>query len=333
MKEKILRALREAEGDFVSGQRLCEQLQVSRQAISKNILALREAGYQIESVPHKGHRLCGVPDRLMAPEIMSRLPEGSICRKVIYCEQVDSTNTKAKQLAEIGEPEGTLVVAEEQTAGKGRRGRGWVSEPGVGVWMSLILRPELAPEESSCITLVTALAVAEGISKTCGLAARIKWPNDIILNGKKVCGILTEMSSEREYIHYVVVGVGINVNTRSFPDESCTKATSLFIEKGGKVDRQALIAACMESFGKYYGQYLKMGNMTLLQEEYDRLLINRDREVRVFHGVKEEVDQEQIETGIARGITPEGALLVETKDGTCTVISGEVSVRGVYGYI
>lgn len=333
MKEKILRALREAEGDFVSGQGLCEQLQVSRQAISKNILALREAGYQIESVPHKGHRLCGVPDHLMAPEIMSRLPEGSICRKVVCCEQVDSTNTKAKQLAELGEPEGTLVVAEEQTAGKGRRGRGWVSEPGVGVWMSLILRPDIAPVDSSCITLVTALAVAEGISRACGLDARIKWPNDIILNGKKVCGILTEMSSEREYIHYVVVGIGINVNTGSFPEESCARATSVFLEKGEKADRQSLIAACMESFGKYYGQYLKMGNMTLLQEEYDRLLINRDREVRVFHGVKEEVDQEQIETGIARGITPEGALLVETKDGTCTVISGEVSVRGVYGYI
>lgn len=333
MKEKILRALREAEGKFVSGQKLCEQLQVSRQAISKNISALREAGYDIESVPNKGHRLCGVPDYLMAPDIMSRLPEGGICRKVVCYDQVDSTNTKAKLLAELGEPEGTLVVAEEQTAGKGRRGRGWVSEPRVGVWMSLILRPELAPGSSPCITLVAALAVAEGIARACGLEAQIKWPNDIILNGKKVCGILTEMSSEREYIHYVVVGIGINANTSSFPDGSCAQATSLFLEKGESVDRQALVAACMESFGTYYRQFLKTGNMTLLQEEYNRLLVNRDREVRVFHGVKEEVNQEQIETGIARGITPEGGLRVETEDGMSTVISGEVSVRGAYGYI
>ncbi len=333
MKEKILRLLREAGDSFVSGQKLCEKLGVSRQAVWKNITSLREAGYEIDSVPNKGYCLLSVPDRLLSPEIESRLSPECICRKVDCYDRLDSTNSRVKELAERGEPEGTLVVAEEQTAGKGRRGRDWSSEPGVGIWMSLLLRPEMRPQEISCLTLVTALAVAEGIRWACGVSTQIKWPNDVILHGKKLCGILTEMSSERDYIHYVVVGIGINANTSVFPEDIGKKATSVRLETGEKVDRPAVIAAVWEAFTCYYRKYLRTGDMTLLQEEYNRQLINLNRQVRVYYGMIENADREQTETGIARGIDREGALLVETEQGIRAVVSGEVSVRGVYGYV
>jgi BirA family biotin operon repressor/biotin-[acetyl-CoA-carboxylase] ligase len=333
MKEKILRLLREAEDSFVSGQVLCETLGVSRQAVWKNISKLKESGYDIESVPNRGYRLKQVPDSLFGPDIESRLAPECYCRRVECHETIDSTNTRAKQLAEEGEPEGTLVVAEEQTAGKGRRGRNWSSPPGAGVFMSLILRPSLKPRQASSITLVAALAVAKGIETACGEKAQIKWPNDIVIREKKVCGILTETSSEPDFIHYVVVGIGINANTKQFPQELSKTASSILLETGHHVDRQALIAAVMDSFTGYYRQYLQTGDLSLLCQEYDNILINRGRQVRIFHGLIEETPLEETEVGTAKGIDKEGALLVETVDGIRKVVSGEVSVRGVGGYV
>lgn len=333
MKEKILRVLRDAGDDFVSGQSLCESLGVSRQAVWKNISRLKESGYEIASVSNKGYRLVESPDRLFGPDIESRFSRNCYCKKVECHDSIDSTNTRAKQLAELGEPEGTLVVAEEQTTGKGRRGRGWASEPGVGIWMSLLLRPQLKPQQAASITLVAALAVAEGIRQVCGIEPQIKWPNDIVINGRKVCGILTETSSEPDYIHYVVVGIGINANTRSFPEELSGRATSIMLESGKQVDRQALIAAVMDAFTEHYQTYLQTGDLSLLCEKYDRMLVNRNREVRILHGLSEEVAVEQTRTGIARGIASDGSLLVETEQGVKRVVSGEVSVRGVYGYV
>ena len=333
MKEKILRVLREAGDDFVSGQRLCESLAVSRQAVWKNITQLKEAGYEIESVSKKGYRLLGTPDHLFGPDIQSRLQADCYCQKVECHESLDSTNIRAKQLAEVGEPEGTLVVAEEQTAGKGRRGRNWASQKGVGIWMSLILRPRIKPVQASGITLVAALAVAKGIEQVCRISPQIKWPNDIVINGKKICGILTEMSSELDYIHYAVVGIGINANTSRFPEDISQRATSVYLETKERVDRQALIASIMDAFTTYYAKYLETGDFALLQEEYNRLLVNRDQEVQVFYGMEEEADPSKVEKGIARGIDREGALLVETAQGMRTVVSGEVSVRGIYGYV
>lgn len=333
MKEKILRVLREAEGNFVSGQRLCESLGVSRQAVWKNISQLKETGYEIESVSKKGYRLIRVPDRLYGPGIESRLSAKCYCKKVECHDCIDSTNVRAKQLAEVGEPEGTLVVADEQTAGKGRRGRSWASETGVGIWMSLILRPRIKPSQASGITLVAALAVAKGIQTVCKVPSLIKWPNDIVVNRKKVCGILTEMSSELDYIHYAVVGIGINANTQQFLTELQEKATSIYLESGERVDRQALIAAIMDAFTGYYQKYLETRDLSLLQEEYNQMLVNRDKEVQIFYGMEEEADPTKTEKGIARGIDREGALLVETGRGVRSVVSGEVSVRGIYGYV
>ncbi len=331
VKKEILRVLREAGEEFVSGQRLCQELGVTRQAIWKNIGKLRENGYQIESVPNKGYRLRSVPDRLYAPDLESRLPEDSICHRVEYHDILDSTNTRAKQLAEQGEPEGTLVVAEQQLAGKGRRGRRWSSRPGEGIWMTLLLRPGLKPAQASGITLVAALAVVGGIRRVCPAEPLIKWPNDIVLQGKKLCGILTEMSSEMDFIHYAVVGIGINVNHTDFPEELEGKATSLRIETGKEIGRQELIIAVITEFQRYYQRYLERGDLSGLLEEYNRYLANREQPVTVYYGMTE--DENVTRQGIAKGIDAAGALLVEI-DGVCErIVSGEVSVRGIYGYV
>lgn len=333
MKEKILKVLTEAGQDFVSGQRLCELLGVTRQAVWKNIGQLKEHGYQIESVSNKGYRLVKRPDVLYGPEIASRLPEQGMCRKVDCHESIDSTNLRAKQLAELGEPEGTLVVADCQTAGRGRRGRNWVSESGTGIWMSFILRPELNPSEVPGVTLLTALAVNRAIREVCQVESQIKWPNDIVLDGKKVCGILTEMSSEVNYVHYAVAGIGINANMEYFPEEIADTATSVYLQTGKKADRVALIGKVVEEFSVYYREYQKVGNLSPFLDEYNQMLVNRDRQVQIFHGMTENANPAEIEVGIARGIDENGVLLVEVDGKQKRVMSGEVSVRGIYGYV
>ena len=332
MKEKILRALR-SEGGYVSGASLCKELGVSRQAVWKNITALKENGYEIESVPKKGYRLASVPDTLYAPDILSRLPESCLCRKVECFSSIDSTNTKAKQLAELGEAEGTLVTAEEQTAGKGRRGRSWESEPGVGIWMTLLLRPSLLPVKVSGLTLLAALALVRAIKDVCRLDAQIKWPNDVILAKKKICGILTEMSSEENYVNYVVTGIGINANTTSFPKEIEKTATSIFQQTGKKVDRSELIASMIRILCSDYGRFVKEQDLSSFVEEYNDVLANRDKEVCVYYGMVEQSSPENTERGVAKGIDHDGALLVEIDGRIKRIMSGEVSVRGVYGYV
>lgn len=333
MKSEILRALREANGNFISGQALCEKAGVTRQAVWKNIGQLRECGFIIESVPNKGYSLVSSPDKLYAADIESRIKPGSFCRKVESYDITDSTNTRAKQLAELGEEEGTLVVAEEQTAGKGRRGRHWESEPGTSVYMSMVLRPETSPVHIPGITLLAALAVVKAIRNVCNAQPLIKWPNDVVLGKKKICGILTEMSSELSYINYVVVGIGINANNRCFPEELKYKATSIYLETGHKQDRAQLAALAVQYFGEYYKKFIKAESLEPFISEYNSLLINMGKEVEILYGMQENADKSRTETGIARGINSDGALVVDTKHGTECVVSGEVSVRGVYGYV
>lgn len=333
MKEKILRALREKKDGYLSGAALCEQLGVSRQAVWKNISALKEAGYEIASVSNKGYRLLSSPDRLYAPDIVSRLSKDCLCRKVEYFETLDSTNTKAKQLAELGEPEGTLIVAESQTAGKGRRGRSWTSEPGVGIWMTLLLRPKLPPSKISGLTLLSALALTKALKELCGVEAGIKWPNDVIIAKKKICGILTEMSSEENYVHYVVVGIGINANVAVFPKELEEVAGSVYLETGRKVDRCELVAGMIECFCSYYERFCKEQDLSSFVEEYNAVLANLDEQVKVYYGMVENAAPEHTDIGIARGIDRDGALLVEIDGKIKKIVSGEVSVRGLYGYV
>ena len=328
-KSDILALLRNSK-DYVSGQQLCAQFGVSRTAVWKAINQLKEDGYQIEAVSHKGYRLLESPDILSESEILSRLTTDWAGRTLHYFNVTGSTNIDAKRYAEEGEPHGTTVVANMQSAGRGRRGRLWQSPAGSAIYMTIMLKPQFVPDKASMLTLVMALSVADAIVEVTGLSAGIKWPNDIVVNKKKVCGILTEMNAELDYIQYVVIGVGINVNNNSpeeFPEEIRKTATSLKIESGMQISRAALLERVLAYFEKNYNIFTQSLDLSALMEAYDARLLNLNAEVRVL-------DPKGEYTGIARGINPAGELLVEKENGEVVpVYAGEVSVRGLYGYI
>lgn len=239
---------------------------------------------------------------------------------------LDSTNEYGKELAIKQPVHGTLIVADTQSAGKGRRGRVWQSPAGTTISMSLCLEPTLGAENAAGLTLVMALAVTDAIREVTGANPQIKWPNDIILNGKKICGILTELIF-RDNIYAVIIGVGMNVNTEQFPEEIREIASSLKAELGKEISREALITSALKYFEKYYEQYTETEDLTYLKEQYENALANLGREVRVL-------DPKQPYTGFAKGITKTGNLIIECADGTeCYVDSGEVSVRGLLGYV
>ncbi|MDC7301664.1 biotin--[acetyl-CoA-carboxylase] ligase [Agathobacter ruminis] len=333
MKTKIIAKLHEREG-FVSSQELCDEFNVSRTAVWKVINQLKEQGYEIEAVPRKGYRLLESPDRMTAAEIRAAItrPTGEMGNEILSFDTIDSTNTKAAELATAGQPSGLLVVSEEQTSGKGRRGRSWSSPFGKGIFMTLMIKPDIQPNHASMLTLVAALAIAKAIGRMTEQAdVKIKWPNDIVVNGKKVVGILTEMSAQIDYINHIVIGIGINVHNEDFPEEIKETATSLYRETGVHFKRAQIIAAFLEEFYHDYQIYLQTEDLTALEQEYNACLINCNRQVRVL-------DPKGEFEGIARGINPQGELLVETTDSngnTCVrpIASGEVSVRGIYGYV
>lgn len=325
MKTEILTCLKETDG-YVSGQELCDRLGVSRTAIWKVIGQLREEGYDIEAVRSRGYRLCSAGDVLSEAEIASVLQTKSLGRNIKFLDVIESTNNEIRRMAENGAPDGTLAIAEIQTAGKGRRGRSWTSPRGSGIWMSFLLRPEFAPEYASMLTLVTAMAVERAVREETGLDCQIKWPNDIVVNGRKICGILTEMSTEEDSIRYVVVGIGINVNTREFPEEIRKTATSIALECGHPVRRAPLAAAVLKAWEGFYETFKKTLDLSLLKEEYNSRLVNMGREVKVLAPKGDYI-------GISYGITDTGELIVETDGERREVMSGEVSVRGVYGYV
>lgn len=324
-KAEILTLLRE-NGSWLSGQELCSRFGISRTAVWKAVNQLKEEGYEIEAVQNKGYRLKTSPDVLEESEIASRLHTKRMGKNLICRSVTGSTNVDAKKAAEENAPEGTLVVTERQEAGRGRRGRSWASPAGCNIYFTLLLRPACGPDRACMLTLVMALAVAEAVREL-GIDAGIKWPNDIVISGRKVCGILTEMSAEQDYIHYVVIGTGINVNQETFPEEIAGTATSLKREKGESVGRAALLASVMERFEKAYECFCATWDLEGLLPAYQSLLLNTDSRVRVLDP-KGEYD------GIARGINTSGELLVEREDGRMeTVYAGEVSVRGIYGYV
>lgn len=326
MKAKILSMLRETDG-YISGQQLCEELHVSRTAVWKVMEQLKAEGYKIEAVRNRGYHLEEAPDVMSKAEIESLISTKWAGCDVLYFPEIDSTNTYAKRLGDEGACHGTLVVADRQTAGKGRRGRVWESPSGSSIYMSILLRPEIVPNRAPMLTLVMAQSVAEAVAFVTGEEALIKWPNDIVLNRKKICGILTEMSTEISWINHVVIGVGINVNTESFPEEFARTATSIYLESGQKVQRSRLTAEVMKRFEQYYELFVETGDLSGMQENYNKLLVNRDRDVRILEPGHEY-------NGHAIGINETGELLVRTEDGRMVeVYAGEVSVRGIYGYV
>ena len=246
-------------------------------------------------------------------------------KTVHFARETDSTNLWIKRLAKEGASEGTLALAEFQSAGRGRLGRSWEVPEGTSVMMSILLRPKFEPQYAPTLTLVMGMAVAKAV-KSLGFDVSIKWPNDVVVSHKKICGILTEMGVRDGKIDYAVIGVGINVNIREFPEEMADKATSLYLESGREFDRSQIPGLVMEAFEKYYEKFAATCDLSGLKEEYESILANYDQPVRVL--AKEPYE------GVARGITDGGELLVEKTDGTIVAVSaGEVSVRGLYSYV
>ena len=318
MREKILEILKGSDG-YVSGEEISHVLGISRAAVWKHIRNLKNEGYKIESVTNKGYKLGGIPEKLDIDKIHEMLKTKVIGQRIKYVNSTDSTNNECKRLED--KTDGTLVIADAQTAGKGRLGRVWESPHGSGIWMSILLKPDVSLESVSQITLVTGMAVCRAV----GIDAMIKWPNDVVIDGKKICGILTEMSAEIERINYVICGIGINVNTPSFPEELQDKATSLFVETAKKHEREKIAADVLNEFEKLYNVFTEKG-FSFLADEYRKMCVTLNKDVRVIYRNNEL-------TGKAVDIDDSGNLIVETENGQITVHSGEVSVRGIYGYI
>ena len=322
MRNEILDYFRKADGNFVSGQQISKDLHVSRTAIWKHINVLKERGYIFESSTRKGYRLIYAPNLLTPLEIDSALHTETFGRHVVYLESTQSTNEEAKKIAREGAEEGTIVVAEEQITGHGRLARGFYSPFAKGIWFSLILRPKFFPMEASKCTLLAAVGVCRGIRRM-GLAdAGIKWPNDILVHGKKLVGILTLMSASMEKIDYIIMGIGINtgIKKNEFPEDFREGATS-FLNEGINVSRKDLLAAILGELEKAYSIAQNEGFDKVL-DDWRALSVTLGQEVRVIFG-------DDSYTGKAVDIDRDGCLLVNTGSEVKRVIAGDVSIRPV----
>ena len=313
----ILKALKES-ATPLSGEALAASLGLSRAAVWKRIHRLKALGYQIEGSPRRGYRLLGVPDKLLPAEILQGLKTRYLKGPIHHFEELPSTNDLAKELGSKNAPEGSLVVAECQTRGRGRLGREWDSPPGVGLYVSLILRPPLPPSELPQITLTAAVAVVRALRKSTGVAPGIKWPNDLLVDGKKLGGILTEMETESDQIRYLVVGLGLNVNNREFPPPLDQTATSLALARGSTYSRRRIMRAWLEEFEALYEQFLKQDFGGILDEwrEYN---VTLGQTVTVRQGPREI-------SGLALEVAGDGALLLRQRTGeVIRVTSGEIA--------
>jgi len=327
MKAKILNLLKESGNNFLSGEKISEELGVSRAAIWKYINTIKEDGYGIEAISRKGYRIISLPDILTYEEVKDFLSTQFIGKNIIYYDSIGSTNSIAKKFAESGGEHGTVIISEEQTTGRGRLGRSWISPKYKGIWMSIILRPNIVTENISQITLIGAAAVQKAIMKM-GIKTTIKWPNDIVLNSRKVCGILTEMSGEIDHINYLVMGIGINVNLeeKDLPMELKDVATSLIIESGKYMDRKLLLANVLNIFEGLYNDFVQSGNIKETMEicRENSLLIGREIQL---------INRGKVRKAKAIDISDSGELVIENQQGTIEyIVSGEVSISGVYGY-
>ncbi|MCM0650949.1 biotin--[acetyl-CoA-carboxylase] ligase [Clostridium swellfunianum] len=328
MKQEILKLLKENTTGFISGQDISDKLGVSRTAIWKYINQIKEDGYEIESVSKKGYKIISSPDLLTYEEIEPYLNTTFIGRNILHFDSIDSTNSRAKQMSDSIEADGTVLIGEEQTNGRGRLGRSWVSPKYKGVWMSVFLRPDLNPMEAVKLTQIAAAAVVEA-AKELKITTLVKWPNDIVVNHKKICGILTEMSAELTRINYVVVGIGINVNIDEldFPEDIKEIATSLKVETKCSVNRQELVGRILNNFERLYLKFIEENDIKISLDicRANSALIGNDIIV---------IKKEENVTARALDIDEEGRLLVQYKDGRQEfIISGEVSIRGKGSYI
>ncbi|MGI6587609.1 MAG: biotin--[acetyl-CoA-carboxylase] ligase [Peptococcia bacterium] len=325
MKKTVLQVLLEHKGEYVSGEEISDLLQVSRTAVWKHIRGLKEAGYKITSSPGKGYCLLERPDLLIPMEIKTGLQTEFLGQKLLCYSTLDSTNEAAKREALAGAPEGTIVVAEQQEQGRGRLERNWFSPPELGLWFSVILRPKIDLAQASQLTFVSAVAVCKALRTVTGLPLMIKWPNDLLYKGKKLCGILTELGAEIEEINYLVIGIGLNVNQqeKDFPPEIRKTASSLALATGRSWQRAELLRQILEEYEKQYEIYLTKGfEQTLLF--WRELNVTLGKEVMVS-------TREESFTGIAEDINEDGCLLVRRDSGELEIlIAGDVSLRGSF---
>lgn len=313
----VLAALKDA-SPSLSGETLAGRLGCSRTAVWKRINGLKALGYVIEGSPRRGYRLLASPDKLLPGEILQGLKARRLRGPIHYHETLPSTNDLAKELGAQGSPHGTLVVAEGQTRGRGRLGRDWLSPPGAGLYVSLLLRPPLPPWEMPQLTLTAAVAVTRALIRAAGVTPGIKWPNDLLLHGKKVGGILTEMETESDQIRHLVVGLGLNVNTAAFPAELQDLATSLALETGRAFSRLKILQAWLEEFETLYESFLNREFPAIL-EEWQTYAVTLGRTVTVRQGPL-------TFKGLALEVAPDGALLVQTPEGEIVrVTSGEIA--------
>lgn len=325
MRDKIIEIILKQENEFISGEELSRQLGVSRAAIWKHIKSLREEGYNIESVNRKGYRLAEKPiDLLTHQNICHELDTSFIGKNIIHFDTIGSTNDYGKEIAGK-EIEGTVIISEEQTKGKGRLGRNWHSRIGEGIWMSIILKPKMTPYKAPFITLIAGASIVKSLNNL-GIDATIKWPNDVIINGRKLCGILTELSAEIERINHIVLGIGINVKTMDFSPEISEIATSLQKE-GYNLSRVDIVKNVLEQFEKLYIDYVEndIKDKTIkICRQYSAVI---GKDIYVIRGENKELVK-------CLDIDENGNLIVVNSKGEKSeIMSGEISIRGVKGYI
>ncbi|PLR80463.1 biotin--[acetyl-CoA-carboxylase] ligase [Bacillus canaveralius] len=309
LRKQLLDAFTNAGGEYLSGQSLADLIGCSRTAVWKHIEELRKDGFELEAVRRKGYRIMKTPEKVSADEVRLGLKTAFAGQNIHYEETVQSTQKIAHSLAFDGAEEGTVILAEEQLSGRGRLDRKWYSPKYTGIWMSVILRPNILPSKAPQLTLLTAVAVVQAIEEMTGLSPQIKWPNDILINGRKVTGILTELQADADRIISIIIGIGINVNQQEqdYPEDIRTIATSLSIEKGDKLSRAALIRMVLTRLEKLYLLYLEKGfyPIKLLWEGY-AISIGKEITARTLTGNI---------SGRALGITDEGVLMIEDSAG------------------
>lgn len=322
-RDQLLSLFRRTPGDFVSGQELSRVLNISRAAVWKQVELLRQAGFDIEAQRSRGYRLLGGPDRLLADEIQTDLDVQRIGSSVVCLEEIDSTNARARQFGEDGATDGMVIIADRQSAGRGRLGRRWESPAGVNLYTSILLRPAIPVQQAPQLTFLSAVAVAETLNQLYQLPARVKWPNDILVNGRKIAGLLNEMNAETEQIHFVILGVGVNLNmsAEQFPEELNYPATSVFLEAGGTVDRVAFIRTFLQKLDSYYSEFLVEGFMPI-RRRWEALC--------EMMNVRVQVDQNTGGLqGTVVGLDADGALRLQLADGRVErILAGDVRPVG-----